>query len=575
MRLKIRHFVILWGLFIGLCSCSNKIASNGSNADNGEFSDLEGSSISEILRNSLDTLTAEDYISDENSKDALFKELKRFYRFSSYNLRWCTGDGTSEETRDLLNVLSLANDHGLDPDSYRIDHLVDLIDSVYTYNFNAKAEDVVKLDIALTASYLSYSWHLYNGMVNPEQIEKGWRKANENTEIAQYLAGKTLQQSLEMIEPDNSEYNQLRQKLETYISIANEGGWPMLSDTISLRPGDYDESVYDLRDRLSYSGDLKSGLSRVRGSAVYDDKLVEAVKSFQKRHGLKDDGLVNKETIEALNVPVEYRVAQIKINLERLRWMPRQMEDKYLIVDVPEFKLKIFRKNKITDEMRVIVGRLNNATPMINSRIEYLIMSPTWTVPNQVFNKDLLPRVKEDPDFLEKSGYKLYASADGINETLIDSHSLKWDEMKVIQNTYKVIHTPAPSDNKKGGIKFVIPNGENLYLCDAPTPALFDFSFRTFNYTSISVEEPKKLARYIINEKGWDLESIEESMTLEEPIKVVPQNQLPIFVTYMTSVVNENGNVIFCKDVYENDAKQAVLMGIEMTESNPRDSFSE
>lgn len=576
MKWIIRICIVLLVLLVGLNSCSNKVSSNASDkTDNSGLTSSSGASVSEIIRNSFDTLQAERYILDEHSRDDLLKELRRFYRFSNYKLRWCNGKGTTEETRDLLNILSLANEHGLDPKQYNVDHLIDLIDSVYTYDFNPKTEDVVRLDMSLSASYLSYAWHLYNGMVNPEQIQDGWHKANKNTEIAQYLAGKSLQESLEMIEPNNASYNLMRQRLETYISIANEGGWPVLSDTIDIKPGEYDENVYDLRDRLSYSSDYKTGLSQSRGSAVYDDKLVDAVKSFQKRHGLNSDGVINKETIEALNVPVQYRIAQIKINLERLRWMPRQMDDKYLLVNVPEFRLKIFRKNKLVDNMRVIVGRLNSPTPMINSEIDYLILSPTWAVPNQIFNQDVLPKVKKDPDYLDKAGYKLYASLDGINETLIDANTLRWQDMKVIKNTYKVIHTPAPSDNKKGGIKFVIPNSENLYLCDAPTTSLFDFSYRTFNYASISVEEPTKLARFILNEKKWNVQAIEENMSLKEPLRIIPQNKIPIFVTYLTSRVDENDNITFFKDIYGYDLKQAELMGINMSDTGFDNSFTE
>ncbi|MEL7005867.1 MAG: L,D-transpeptidase family protein, partial [Bacteroidota bacterium] len=371
------------------------------------------------------------------------------------------------------------------------------------------------------------------------------------------------------------EYDLLRKRLETYISISKEGGWPTLPDTISLRPGDYDNSVYDIRNRLSYSNDLGVSLSGGRGSGVYEGKLVDAVKSFQKRHGLNSNGIVDKETIEAMNVSVDYRIAQIKINLERLRWMPHEKDEKYLLVNVPEFKLRIYRKNKVVDDMRVIVGRLGTPTPLINSEIDYVIMSPTWAVPNQIFNESVLPKVKKDPNYLDNAGYKLYASLDGNSETLIDPSSLKWNEIEVIQNDYRVIHTPSPSDEKKGGIKFVIPNSESLYLCDAPTPSLFDFSYRTFNYTSISVEEPKKLARYIINQKKWDLEAIEENMNLKEPFTIVPESKIPIYVTYLTSIIDDRGNLIFSKDIYEYDKKQAELMGIDMTASVFNDSFSE
>jgi len=575
MRPTINLFFTLILSIIGATSCSNRVTStNGSNSDE-PIAGTSGSTIRQMVRKSFDTLTVDNYILDTTYQDQLFSELKRFYRFSNYNLRWCTGKGTNEETRDLLNVLTLADDHGLNPALYNVDHLISLIDKVYTYNFNAIPEDIVQLDVSLTAAYLSYAWHLYNGMVDPTQIQKGWQKANENTEIAQYFAGKSLQESLEMIEPDSDEYDLLRKRLETYISISKEGGWPTLADTINLRPGDYDDSVYDIRDRLSYSNDLGVNLSGGRGSGVYEGKLVDAVKSFQRRHGLNDNGIIDKETIDAMNISVDYRIAQMKINLERLRWMPREMDDKYLLVNVPEFKLRIYRKNKVVDDMRVIVGRIATPTPMVNSKIDYVIMSPTWAVPNQIFNESVLPKVKEDPTYLENAGYKLYASLDGNNETLIDAATLKWNEMDVIQNNYRIIRAPSPSDEKKGGIKFVIPNSENLYLCDAPTPSLFDFSFRTFNYTSISIEEPKKLARYIINQKKWDLEAIESNMDLEEPFTIIPEDKIPVFVTYMTSIIDDRGNLIFSKDIYEYDKRQAELMGIDMTSSTFNDSFSE
>ncbi len=561
-------FLVLITLFYG-CTKKSVILETSDN-DYGSTSETLGDSkgipkelIQQYLVTSIDTIKADNYIHDTHFKKELFNELKEFYRFNSHELVWSTLSAPTSDARTLLNELALSEEHGLFPEDYRVDLLVDQMNEVYDYSSELNISEVIHLDILLSAAYLTYAWHLYNGQINTKELGEYWHAHKKQTELAPYLAGKSFRDGIRMVEPASEAYGNLRKKLATYLSIADEGGWPVLPDSMRVYPGEYHEMIFVLQDRLFYSNDYNKGLTGPASGSTYDETLQEAVRSFQRRHGIAADGRLSKETIAALNVPIEKRIDQIKINLERMRWMPREANNKYLLVNIPDFSLKIYRKEKELETMKVIVGRDANPTPVISDQVEYITFSPTWSVSDNLFNRNVLPKVKEDPEYLNKLGYRLYARSDVKGENPLDIRTIQWHSIKIINHDYRVVHPPGPNDKMTGQVKFAMPNSEDLFLCDGSSSALFDFSFRAFNFSSISVEKPELLAKYLLNDRKWDVRRIKESMTSRTPTSVMLKEKIPVHVTYFTSWVDKDGVIQFRDDLYGYDARQAELMRLE------------
>lgn len=573
MRSHWAGFIVLFGWVLLSASCTQKVVvlETGNSQDPGpsnveklgDSKSIPAELIQQYLVTSIDTIKAGNYIHDVHFKKELFKELKQFYRFNHYKLAWSALNAPNSDAKLLLNELSLSEEHGLFPSDYKVAELVDRVNEVYDHSSEVEIVEVIHLDILLSAAYLTYAWHLYHGQVNTRDLGEYWHAHKKRIELSTYLAGKSFKEGIEMVAPSSQAYANLRKKLATYLSIADEGGWPLVPDTLNLYPGEYHEMVYLLQERLSYSNDYKKSLGPGQSSSTYDAPLQEAVKFFQKRHGITPDGILNKETITALNVPIEKRIDQVMINLERMRWMPQTLGGKYLMVNIPDFTLKLYKKEKELETMKVIVGKKANPTPVLNDQVEYITFSPTWSVSDNMFNRNVLPKVKKDPEYLNKLGYRLYARSDVQGENPLDIRTIQWKNIEIINHDFRVVHHPGPNDKMRGQVKFAMPNSENLFLCDGSTSSLFDFSFRAFNYSSISVEKPGLLAKYLLDDRKWDIRRIKESMSYAAPTSVMLKQKIPVYITYLTAWVDNEGVIQFRQDVYDYDTKQAELMRLE------------
>lgn len=522
----------------------------------GKSTEVESDEVSRYIHAWLDTIRIETVVTDFRLQKPVYDELKRFYNFNRYQLAWSDLDAPNSESKVLLNELAEAGDHGLNPDDYRLRKLVYDMQQVYSRRNRINLLEVIRLDMDLTLSYLLYTQHLFNGRINPEDLGGTWHNEYKHQELAQYMSGKGVREVLAMVEPDVPEYKQLREELATYRSISENGGWPTLPSNTVLKQGDEGEDVYTLRRRLDRTGDMKRSLGKSSGNSYYfGEELAEAVRTFQRRHGLKPDGIVNLETVRELNRPVNERIEQIKVNLERIRWMPRDLGDEYLLINVPGFELSLINGGRIQEKMKVIVGNTFSATPIVHADLSYIMFSPSWNVPGPVFIRQLIPEVKKDPDFLEKNGYVLYATVSDVGKKPMDPDGVNWETFNEDYPHFKVVQKPGPG-NEQGRIKFVMPNNYNIFLSDAASAGMFDETTRAFNYRCISVERPVMLAETLLNNRKWREKDILKSMESTVPVKASLPDKIPVYITYRTCWVDENGQVNFRADIYGFDAAQ-------------------
>ncbi|HEX8547310.1 MAG TPA: L,D-transpeptidase family protein, partial [Cytophagaceae bacterium] len=352
-------------------------------------------------------------------------------------------------------------------------------------------------------------------------------------------------------EPLHPEYNKLKGALAKYKELEKKGGWqPITLTNKKLIKGDTLPEVLALKNRLVASGDLISATK----DTVFDQNLEEGVKRFQRRHGMKDDGIVTGKTLEALNVTVGERIEQILINMERWRWVPQMTSENYFVVNIPEYKLHVYEKNKEVWTMNVIVGKAATFTPIFNDEMEYVVMSPYWNVPQSIVDNELLPLLKKNPIVLDKEDMEMYK---GDPKNPISPYDVDWSTVTVENNKYKFRQRPGPK-NALGRVKFLFPNEFDVYLHDTPSGNLFSQQDRNFSHGCIRLQEPQKLAEYVLKEdSNWPAEKIDEQMHSGEEKYVKLKNKIPVYIVYFTAWVDPSGQVNFRNDVYGHDAKLA------------------
>jgi len=303
-------------------------------------------------------------------------------------------------------------------------------------------------------------------------------------------------------------------------------------------------------ERLAVTGDLPTG-ARIDVS-IYGGALESAVKNFQERHGLDVDGIVGAGTLRALNVPVENRIDQLRVNLERARWVMDGLEDDFVIVNIAGFRVYVFRDRKEVWSTRVMVGKTYRKTPVFRSTMKYVVFNPTWTVPYSIATKDKLPTIQRDPQYLASRNFIVKDR----NGDVVDSTSVDWNSLSRRNFPYTLVQQPG-TNNALGEIKFMFPNEHAVYLHDTPSKSLFSRSSRTFSSGCVRVEHPFKFAEVLLGPGGWDAERVQAERMRRETKSVFLSKPMPVLLLYWTTEVGADGQIRFYEDVYERD--QTVL----------------
>ena len=477
--------------------------------------------------------------------------LPAFYAARDFAPAWSDPKRFSE----LLDVLKSAEAHGLTPDDYYYTSLAGWPEDPVPAQMAAR-------DVLATEALIRFGYHLHFGKIDAASLDADWNLTRRlhNVEpvkvLEQAVAAPDLGQFLKTrLEPDVPFYTRLRAALARYREIAAAGGWPAVPEGPTLRPRDSDPRIPALRKRLAVMDSILAAKSA--DTHLYDSDLEAAVKRFQARHGLDADGIVGERTVAAMNVPVEVRIDQIRANLERTRWVFRDLEPRFLVVNIAGFEAYLIEDGKAAWRSLVQVGEPYRKTPVFKKKMTYLVLGPTWTVPPTILREDIVPKIKRDPGYLARKDMVLL-DRDG---KLVDVSDLDMNAVSADNFPYTVRQEPGPK-NALGRIKFMFPNKHYVYLHDTPSQSLFNRAERTTSSGCIRVEKPLSLAAELLHDQaGWSKPEIEarieqasnETVTLTDPIMV--------FLMYWTSVPGEDSDVNFFSDVYSRD--QAVLDGLQ------------
>jgi len=350
-------------------------------------------------------------------------------------------------------------------------------------------------------------------------------------------------------------YQRLQAALDRYRLLAAEGGWPEVPGGPTIEPASDDPRLATLARRLRISGDLADDQAWVE-SAGYDTVLQTAVRRFQARHGLEVDGLVGRATLRALNVPIEQRIDQIRVNLERARSRFHAGAQDFILVNIAGFKAYVVRNGKIVWTTRVIVGDTENKTPEFSAELKYVVVNPAWTVPYKIASEELLLDIKRDPGFFARGNYQLF-DADG---DVVDPTSVDWRSIRVGNFPFTLVQQPCAA-NQLGRIKFIFPNKYSVYMHDTPGDILFTKARRAFSHGCIRVDAPIGLAEIVLDGEGWSREQLEAQIGSGETKIINLSKPLLVVISYWTADVDDQGLLNFYDDIYQRDA--AVLESLD------------
>ncbi|MGD9043595.1 MAG: L,D-transpeptidase family protein [Desulfobacterales bacterium] len=388
--------------------------------------------------------------------------------------------------------------------------------------------------------------------VLPELYEKnGFQRLWTNPQNVEDLFNAI--KTIEELRPQHIVYGRYKSALKKYRAYQADGGWEPVPTGPTLKKGMQDDRVLLLRKRLKITGDLTP---ESPDSGIFDDPLEQAVKQFQARHHLAADGVVGQQTLETLNVPVEARIDQIRINLERLRWVLHAISGKFVIADIAGFEVFVYKDNETIWTSRVQVGRPYRQTPVLKASITYLELNPTWTVPPGILAKDILPAAKKDPNYLKDRNIRV------IDRTgkVISQDTIDWSKYSGRNFPYQLRQDPGP-DNAMGLIKIMFPNKHLVFIHDTPSRSLFERTDRTFSSGCIRTEKPFELAKILLdNPAEWNQESFKRIIDSGRTQRVTLPKPVPVLLFYWTAAARPDGSVRFKKDPYKRDAE--VLEGL-------------
>ena len=472
-----------------------------------------------------------------------------FYAENKYKPLWSDAKGPLDRAYDLLSVIIHADDEGLKPSDY-------YLEEIKKYWSSKERDAAIHLELLLSAALYRYSSHVHSSRFDPRELDVDWHIKNNTLDVRSLFTAvarkKSISQLLNQLPPQHSGYQLLKKALHYYRDLEQQGGWQRFNKGPTLQSGDQHKQVIQLRQRLKVTGDLAE--NSMKNMDIFDFGLTEAVKNFQQRHGLTVDGKMGPETRRALNITVSARIRQILINMERWRWMPRQLGKRYLMVNMTGFELYIMENGSSVLTMPVIIGKTYRSTPSFSGLVSQMEYNPYWTVPTSIALQDIIPRQINDPSYFAKKSIKLFRGW-GKNAREIDPQTVNWKQLDKDRFPYWLRQDPGPK-NALGRVKFLFSNPYEIYLHGTPDKHLFDRVVRTLSSGCIRVKDPVRLAAYLLNDGSLQMEEkilanihLATNQSVRLPIAV------PIYLVYWTAWADQAGRLNFRHDIYGRDAR--------------------
>ncbi len=490
------------------------------------------------------------------------EDLESLYKQSEHRLLWLGNADAEKNINEALNLLANAAADGLNPKNYDTETLRQKLPPALTLKPDAY-KDLALYDTALSISLLRFLHDLHYGRVNPQGINFNLKLREKKLVdlpllIKNSLAQNTLAQLALSAEPQLKQYQKLKQALADYRELAAKALPFKLDIKETLHPGESHPQVAELRRFLIFIGDMPEDKApgNAEKSLRYSDAIVNGVKKFQKRHGLTADGHLGKGSVAALNVPLSYRVTQIELAMERLRWLPELSTGSSIIVNIPAFQLWAFESIDQPDadvvNMRVVVGNaLKTQTPVLMAEMHFIDFMPYWNVPYSIIKNEILPKLSQNGDYLNKENMELVS----VFRDAEKPTALTPEAMNLLKEGKLRIRQRPGGKNALGKVKFIFPNKDDVYLHDTPSNSLFSKSRRDLSHGCVRVANPQKLAEFALkNQDNWTPETIQLAMNTPKTQRVILKKPIPVLFFYTTAFFDQKEGLEFFPDIYGHDA---------------------
>ena len=541
---KLLHCIVISTIL--LVSCTNSPENSPGNPPSPEKKDKKISSRNYSITTSnaysdlfLDSSLVEKFVMEKNIPDSIAWRIRSFYNSRNFEFAWFSGDGLTEQARGFWNLHNYYTSSTADTtlDNKGLKKRMDKLIAEDTIFPSARNTSIISTEILLTGQFIKHTLLSYQpDYVKRKEME---RFVPSKKQDALYLADSLLKKKHKddkYYEDVNPAYGLLKDQLAKYYIIQTDGGWPtILSKKKIYKKGMSAPEIVVMKKRLFLSGDL----AQADSTQVFDEALEKSVKKFQRFHGLEATGVVGGTTLKEMNIPVLYRIRQLLINMDRMRWLPIQPEGDLIIVNIPAFTLSVLEGNKKIFDMDVVVGKEGHNTRIFTGNLNQVVFSPYWNVPQSIVEKEILPAIKKNPDYLEKENMEITGENDSLPE----------------------IRQRPGEKNALGKVKFIFPNSFDIYFHDTPSKSLFAKNKRAFSHGCIRLSDPVRMTKYLLRDQPeWNDAKIEDAMNNDKEKIVTIKKPVPVLITYYTAWVDEQGNLNFREDIYGHDAELSTKM---------------
>jgi len=471
----------------------------------------------------FDSVALDSFFSAHRALVPYANDVRQFYRTRNYAFAWHDSMGQIEQAANLYNRIRRLSRDGITSDIPYSNQL----DTLMMSSEKAPKDVEIQEELLLTSMYFYFAEKAWAGLPESQTKKMAWFLPRKKTSYLDWLQTylSSSDNTIKEKEPIYRQYFLLKKYLQQYTSIQQQAWQPLSPGNRSYRPGDTGAIIKEIKQRLRILGDLPGQDT----SNKVDGTLTDAIKKFKHRMGLTQDGVISQSFMTALNVPLQKRISQIMVNMERSRWLPDTVQGEYLAINIPEFKLHMYRDDSLLWDMNVVVGKAIHKTVIFSGTLTNIVFSPYWKVPPGILKSEVLPGIRKDKSYL-------------------DRHHMEWNGGNVRQK-------PGPW-NSLGGVKFLFPNSYNIYLHDTPAKSLFGESSRAFSHGCIRLAEPAKLAAWLLREDAqWTPEKIQKAMHTGVEKWVSVKYPFRVFIVYFTAWVDSQGNLNFRKDIYDRDGR--------------------
>ncbi len=495
----------------------------------------------------LDSTDLQTFFKKNPVSDSLKSEVEEFYNRRNLQYAWFSQYGVTCAISTFYARLQNYR-HDFEDNSFnnrQLDSLLTLLNSDEK-SFVADQKRAAQLELLLTTTFFKYAEKVYGGTTKKSSNLEWFipRKKKNYQVLLDTLVSSLKCEKLQ--EPVNQYYIRLKDKLSKYRAIEKKGGFPLITTKKKqILIGESDSCLVNVKQHLFLTGDLATNDKNI----IFTTELSNAVKLFQRRMGLLESGKIDKETLIELKKTIDFRIRQIMLNLERLRWIPVEMEKEYLLVNIPEFKLHIYENNKEVWSTNVVVGQTARKTSIFKGNMSQIVLNPYWGVPLSIGNTEILAHLKRNSNYLAQNNMEVF-----LGEKQVDADNINWNQY-TNSVPYNFRQKPG-EDNALGKMKFMFPNNFHIYLHDTPSKRLFESTNRAFSHGCIRVENPLKLANYLLkNNPEWNPAKVDETLQTDEQTAINLKPTVPVYIAYFTAWVDVNGQMNFRKDLYQLDEK--------------------